>query len=50
MAIGLGLAGVNDKEDAERVVAAFPGFMRVRAANDAVTACMAPTRGRTADW
>ena len=45
MAIGLGLAGVNDKEDAERVVAAFPGFMRVRAANDAVTACIGAHAG-----
>ena len=45
MAIGLGLAGVNDKEDAERVDAAFPCYMRVRAANDAVTACIGAHAG-----
>lgn len=45
LAIGLGLAGVNDQEDAERVVVAFSGFMRVRAANDAVTACIGAHAG-----
>ncbi len=45
MTIGLGLAGVNDKEDAERVVSAFPSYMRVRAANDAVTACIGAHAG-----
>jgi glucosamine kinase len=44
-AIGLGLAGVNDGEDAERVVAAFPGYARACAANDAVTACIGAHAG-----
>src|SRR5579863_3023451 len=39
-ALGLGLAGLSSPEDAERVVAALPGWSRVAAANDAVTACI----------
>jgi glucosamine kinase len=40
IALGLGLAGVSSAEDAARVVAALPGFARVEAVNDAVTACI----------
>ena len=39
-ALGLGLAGVTDSDDAQRVAAALPGWARVEAANDAVTACI----------
>jgi glucosamine kinase len=39
VALGLGLAGLSSEVDAERVVAALPGWASVRAANDAVTAC-----------
>ncbi len=45
IALGFGLAGVSDKADAERVVAAFPGYTWVRAANDAVTACIGAHAG-----
>jgi glucosamine kinase len=45
IALGLGLAGVNDGEDAARVVAAFPGYARVIAANDASTACIGAHAG-----
>jgi glucosamine kinase len=40
MALGVGLAGLSSAEDAARVAAAFPGWGRVEAANDAVTACV----------
>src|SRR5271165_5414593 len=40
IALGLGLAGVSDGADIERVVAAFSGYGRVSAANDASTACI----------
>ena len=40
IAVGLGLAGFSDANDASRVVEAFPRFARVRAANDATTACI----------
>jgi glucosamine kinase len=45
IAIGFGLAGVSDGEDIDRVLAAFPGYARVRAANDAVTACIGAHAG-----
>lgn len=45
VALGLGLAGVNDRIDAERVETAFPGYARVRAANDASTACIGAHAG-----
>jgi glucosamine kinase len=44
-AIGFGLAGIEDFSDAARVVEAFPGFRLVRAANDAVTACIGAHAG-----
>ncbi len=45
VAVGLGLAGLNDATDAERVVAAFPGYKLARAANDATTACIGAHAG-----
>ncbi len=45
IAIGLGLAGIEDASDATRVVEAFPGLRLVRAANDAVTACIGAHAG-----
>ncbi len=45
LAIGFGLAGIEDASDAARVVDAFPGFRLVRAANDAVTACIGAHAG-----
>ena len=39
-ALGLGLAGLSSPEDAHRVEARFAGMSGVRAANDAVTACL----------
>ncbi|RBP13858.1 glucosamine kinase [Roseiarcus fermentans] len=44
-ALGLGLAGVNDARDADRAAAAFPGYARALAANDAVTACIGAHAG-----
>jgi glucosamine kinase len=44
-AIGLGLAGLNDGTDAGRAVEAFSGYARVRAANDATTACIGAHAG-----
>ena len=38
--LGLGLAGLSSREDAQRVEARFPDMAGVRAANDAVTACL----------
>jgi len=40
IAVGLGLAGVSDDKEAERVAAALPGFARVVVVNDAVAACV----------
>ncbi len=40
LALGLGLAGLSSAEDAKRVEARFEGLAGVRAANDAVTACL----------
>ena len=40
IAVGLGLAGLSDDKEAERVAAALPGFARVVAVNDAVAACV----------
>jgi glucosamine kinase len=45
IAIGFGLAGIEDADDAAHVAEAFPGFRLVRAANDAVTACIGAHRG-----
>ena len=45
IAIGFGLAGIEDPTDAARVVEAFPGYRLVRAANDAVTACIGAHAG-----
>ena len=43
--MGLGLAGFKGESDAARVAAAFPGFSRVRAGNDATTACVGAHAG-----
>jgi glucosamine kinase len=40
VAVGFGLAGLNDADDAAKIVSAFPDFGVVRAANDATTACI----------
>ena len=40
MALGVGLAGLSSAEDVARVAASLPGWARVEAANDAVTACI----------
>jgi glucosamine kinase len=45
IAIGLGLAGFKGESDEARVAAAFPGFLRVRAGNDATTACVGAHAG-----
>ena len=45
IAIGFGLAGLNDASDAERIISAFPGYALVRAANDATTACIGAHAG-----
>jgi glucosamine kinase len=45
IAVGFGLAGIEDAGDAARVVEAFPGLRLVRAANDAVTACIGAHAG-----
>jgi len=45
VAVGLGLAGLNDAADAERIAAAFSGYSLVRAANDATTACIGAHAG-----
>jgi len=40
IAVGLGLAGVSDAKEAERVASALPGFAHVVVVNDAVAACV----------
>jgi glucosamine kinase len=40
IAVGIGLAGLAEDEEAERIAAALPGFARVVAVNDAVAACV----------
>jgi glucosamine kinase len=45
IAMGLGLAGFKGESDEARVAAAFPGFLRVRAGNDATTACVGAHAG-----
>jgi glucosamine kinase len=45
IAMGLGLAGFKGDSDQARVAAAFPGFLRVRAGNDATTACVGAHAG-----
>src|SRR5271166_3519572 len=45
IAIGFGLAGLNDASDAERIISAFPGYALVRAANDATAACIGAHAG-----
>ncbi len=38
--LGLGVAGIGSAAEAARFAACFPGFGRVEAANDAITACL----------
>ena len=45
VAVGLGLAGLNDAADAARVAEAFAGYGLARAANDATTACIGAHAG-----
>ncbi len=45
IAIGFGLAGLNDAGDAARIVEVFPGYALVRAANDATAACIGAHAG-----
>jgi len=45
VALGFGLAGLTGKADAERVIAAFPGYALARAANDGATACLGAHAG-----
>jgi glucosamine kinase len=45
VALGLGIAGLSSEVDAERVAAALTGWASVRAANDAVTACLGAHAG-----
>ncbi len=48
ISVGLGLAGLSTDEDAKRIVdelARLEGFARVRAANDAATACLGAHAG-----
>jgi glucosamine kinase len=40
IAVGLGLAGISEDREAERVAAALPDFAHVVAVNDAVAACV----------
>ena len=40
IAVGIGLAGLAEDEEAERIAAAFPDFVRIVAVNDAVAACV----------
>jgi len=46
IAIGLGLAGIADAEDATRTLKAGPRFARCAAASDAHTACLGAFSGR----
>ncbi len=45
IAMGLGLAGFKGATDQTRIAAAFPGFLRVQAGNDATTACIGAHAG-----
>src|SRR5208282_4485667 len=45
VAVGLGLAGLNDAADAAEVAEAFAGYALARAANDATTACIGAHAG-----
>ncbi len=45
VAVGLGLAGLNDEADAAKVAEAFAGYGRACAANDATTACIGAHAG-----
>jgi glucosamine kinase len=45
IAVGFGLAGLNDAGDAAKICAAFPDYALVRAANDATTACIGAHAG-----
>ena len=45
IAVGLGLAGLNDAADAAKASAAFAGYALARAANDATTACIGAHAG-----
>ena len=46
LSLGLGLAGISDQGDAERVIAAGPRFARAAAASDVHTACLGAFSGR----
>ncbi len=45
VAVGLGLAGLNDEADAARIAKALAGYGRACAANDATTACIGAHAG-----
>jgi Ethanolamine utilization protein EutJ (predicted chaperonin) len=45
VAVGLGLAGLNDAADAAEVAEAFAGYALARVANDATTACIGAHAG-----
>jgi glucosamine kinase len=45
IAVGFGIAGLNDEGDATQVAGAFSGYALVRAANDATTACIGAHAG-----
>jgi glucosamine kinase len=45
IAVGLGLAGFKGEADQTRISAVFPRFLRVRAGNDATTACIGAHAG-----
>ena len=45
VALGFGIAGLNDALDAARVVGAFSGYALARAANDATAACIGAHAG-----
>jgi glucosamine kinase len=45
ISLGLGLAGLSRKAEAERVIAALPGWGNIEAANDAIAACLGAHAG-----
>src|SRR5438552_18325010 len=45
IAVGIGLAGVTNSVDEERVAACFPGFCEMVVASDAVAACIGAFAG-----
>ena len=50
IALGLGLAGLSNAADAFRVTTALPGWARVEAVNDAVTACIGASGLAEGGW